>query len=421
MPVLRPLVWGAAAALPISLLAPMSAGQAGSTFTRAKVVRVVDGDTIKVDTTGDGRWDQAIRLIGIDTPERGTCGYAAATRAMKSLVRRKTVALRSDAGRTGRQNRPERRVIVPVGGARVDATTWMLERGLGVWMPRKDELTNNLEHHVAADTAVANGVGWFDEDRCGVGPAANGTLAMYVQYEADSAYKLPVSERRNQEFIRIRNNGVEPVNIDGWTLRVGNDRRERVPAGGPIPPGETVTVHVGSGTNSALHRYLGSSVTMLVDADIDGRKHVGGGSYLIDPGGDIRASMTWPCATSCADPTGGSLVLSEVMVDPPGSEYLALNTEYIDVTNVGSAPVRTGDVVVQVSPWVYEFPPDHVLAPGETVRIRGGAGSDERLTRYLDARNTPLPNEGGRVVLRTYDSRVLDCFAWGGVRCPSGS
>lgn len=42
-------------------------------WTKAKVVRWVDGDTV-VTSLG------TVRLIGIDTPERGVCGYSAATK-----------------------------------------------------------------------------------------------------------------------------------------------------------------------------------------------------------------------------------------------------------------------------------------------------------------------------------------------------
>jgi micrococcal nuclease len=417
----RSVLCATVAGLSLFALGPVGAGQAAQTYTTAKVVRVVDGDTIKVDYDGDGRWDDAIRLIGIDSPEHDRCGYDAATRALKSLVGHKVVGLASDTGQTGRQNRPERRVIVPVGGQSVDATTWMLERGHGVWMPRKGETTNSLAHHRGADAAAAVGVGWFDEDRCGAGPAPEGSLSMRVQYLADAAYKLSVADRRNQEFIRIRNGGPAPLSMDGWTLRVGNDRRELIPAGGPVPAGETLTVHVGSGINTVLHRYIGSAVTMLVDANLGGGPHVGGGSYLIDPDGDIRASATWPCATNCGDPTTGSLVLSEVTVNPAERGTTRLNSETIQLTNVGSAPVLTADLVIEVSPWVYEFPPDHLLNPGETVVVRGGAGQDDRLNRFLDARNPPLPDGGGRVLVRTFDSVIVDCFSWGTGGCPAGS
>jgi micrococcal nuclease len=48
-------------------------GGTGAATTGAQVVRWVDGDTVET-TRG------TVRLIGIDTPERGSCGYAAATR-----------------------------------------------------------------------------------------------------------------------------------------------------------------------------------------------------------------------------------------------------------------------------------------------------------------------------------------------------
>jgi hypothetical protein len=244
---------------------------------------------------------------------------------------------------------------------------------------------------------------------------------MQVQYLADAAHKMSPAQRRNQEFVRIRNDGPAPVSMDGWTLRVGNDRSRRIPSGGPIAPGQAVTIHVGYGTNNLEHRYLRSNVPMLVNASVDGGRHLGSGSYLIDPDGDIRASMTWPCVENCADPTGDALVISDVMVDPPGSELKALNSEYVKITNRGSVPVRTGDMVLEVKPYVYEFPTDHWLQPGETMVVRAGGGDEDRLQRHLDARVPPLANEGGRVFLRTYDAVVVDCVSWGKGRCPAGS
>jgi endonuclease YncB( thermonuclease family) len=403
--------------VPLVVVGPLPGGSAG-TFTKARVTKVIDRDTIKVDRDRDGRTDAIVRLVGIDTPEHGRCGYRAATRALKRLVGRKTVVLKSDTGRSGLRGRVERRVLVRSGGRLVDTTKVLLAKGLGVWMPRKGELTNGTAHHRAADQAAAAGIGWFDEDRCGAGPGAEGSLSMHVQWNADATKALSSAERRNQEFIRIRNDGAEPVDLDGWTLRVGNDRSRRMPTGGPIAPGDAVTVHVGSGTDTANDRYLGSSVPMLQNADLTGKQHLGSGSYLVDPDGDIRAHMTWPCTVGCGDPTHGALRLSQVMVDPPGEDYLALNSEYVAITNSGNVPVRTGDTVVEIWPWVYEFPAGHVLDPGETVRVHGGKGQDERLRRHLGAVNPPLRNTGGQVVLRTYDAIVLDCHSWGTGRCP---
>ena len=64
------------------------------------VTNVVDGDT--VDVEGVGR----IRVIGIDTPERGACGYESATQAMSVLVLGRRVSLvpgaTEDSDRYGR-------------------------------------------------------------------------------------------------------------------------------------------------------------------------------------------------------------------------------------------------------------------------------------------------------------------------------
>lgn len=407
--------------LPVAV-GPVSHAEAG-TYQKAKVVRVLDGDTIDVDRNLDGRIDARIRLLGIDAPEHGLCNFRASTAALQTLVRHKIVELRSDRGRTGKFGRLERRVIVPVaGGLKVDASTWMLERGWGVWMPRAGEITGSLQQHQAADRAAAAGLGWFNSTRCGTAFATGAALTMQAEYLADAGGGLTTMQKRNQEFIRIRNDGSAPVNIDGWTLRVGNDRSMRVPAGGAIPPGGAVEVHVGSGTNTLTDRYLGSPVPMLVNASIDGGPHLGSGSYLIDKQNNIRAHQTWPCTLSCADPTGGTLKITDLLIDPPGIDEQHLNSEHLTLTNTGAAPVRLGDYVLEVAWYVHEFGPNRWLGPGESVTVYSGNGQSGGNSEYLHASGAaPLVNAGTRVLLRTYDAIVLDCRSWGeGKRCPRG-
>ena len=77
---------------------PSSTAKASNNLTT--VTYVVDGDTIEV--SGGAR----IRFIGIDTPERGQCGYAEAKQHMKRLVLNKRVRLipgaRTNTDRYGR-------------------------------------------------------------------------------------------------------------------------------------------------------------------------------------------------------------------------------------------------------------------------------------------------------------------------------
>lgn len=56
------------------------------------VVRVIDGDTVEL---GNG---QSVRVIGIDTPERGQCHYETATRRMQQMVEGKRVVLTRHGG-----------------------------------------------------------------------------------------------------------------------------------------------------------------------------------------------------------------------------------------------------------------------------------------------------------------------------------
>ena len=60
----------------------------GGTVTTT-VTRVVDGDTVKLSN------GETVRLIGIDTPEKGQCGFNEATNLMRSLVQGQTVAVTS--------------------------------------------------------------------------------------------------------------------------------------------------------------------------------------------------------------------------------------------------------------------------------------------------------------------------------------
>ncbi|MGH3331441.1 MAG: thermonuclease family protein [Nocardioidaceae bacterium] len=86
------------------------------------VTRVVDGDTVELANGED------VRIVGIDTPERGECGYDEATAKMERLVLGQRVRLtRSDEDRD-RYNRLLRYVDV----GRRDAGLAQIEAGLAI-------------------------------------------------------------------------------------------------------------------------------------------------------------------------------------------------------------------------------------------------------------------------------------------------
>jgi endonuclease YncB( thermonuclease family) len=115
------LAVGAAVATLASLLVAAPTAQAATQTVR--VVRWVDGDTVE---TSRG----TVRLIGVDTPERGRCGYAAAARLARriapagSTIRLGDPASVRNADAYGRLLRYVNRGARDVGAAQIRSGSW---------------------------------------------------------------------------------------------------------------------------------------------------------------------------------------------------------------------------------------------------------------------------------------------------------
>ena len=115
---------GAAAQIPDALRGLVEQPEVKS----ARVVRVIDGDTMLVTTrTGS----QRVRLLGIDTPEATQCGGRLATRATRSWVTRNSakVKLTPDRLAPGRDRYGRLLAHVRNSGGR-DLARWLMRRGL---------------------------------------------------------------------------------------------------------------------------------------------------------------------------------------------------------------------------------------------------------------------------------------------------
>lgn len=66
------------------------------------MLRVVDGDTIEIESLDPEIGAAGVRLLGIDTPERGQPGWAAARDFLRALVAGKRVRLVREAGHANR-------------------------------------------------------------------------------------------------------------------------------------------------------------------------------------------------------------------------------------------------------------------------------------------------------------------------------
>lgn len=83
-------------ALSVGLLLSGCAATATSpaSVSAVKVTRVIDGDTIELENK------QKVRLLGVDTPERGQCGFQQAKKNMQDMVLAKRIILVSDGKQT---------------------------------------------------------------------------------------------------------------------------------------------------------------------------------------------------------------------------------------------------------------------------------------------------------------------------------
>ena len=104
----------------------VTVGEDRAETAEAMVATVTDGDTVRLES------GEAVRIVGIDTPERGECGYERASRALERLVLGRPVALTAPVDDTDRYDRLLRYVDVEVAGRTVDAGLRLIEKGLAV-------------------------------------------------------------------------------------------------------------------------------------------------------------------------------------------------------------------------------------------------------------------------------------------------
>jgi micrococcal nuclease len=120
-------------------------------------VKVIDGDTVDVRR---GSTTERVRVIGIDTPERGECGFGPASSALAKLVLDQDVRL--TAGARDDRDRYDR-ILRYIDIGETDAGLDLIQQGLAI--ARYDSRDGYGRHprqdtYVAADNAT--------EHTCGV-------------------------------------------------------------------------------------------------------------------------------------------------------------------------------------------------------------------------------------------------------------
>jgi endonuclease YncB( thermonuclease family) len=454
----------------LPLLAPGATAiepQPETTWETGVISGIADGDTVSVDIDSaadpqfiapanpsarsycdervnpdgtmpaDGDLDRCrIRLIGIQAPEKAgasggsaleQCRASSATQALAAVLPRGTrVQLRSISVRSTEDNYSGGRLARTVyyeatPGTWVDAGRAVLGGGHAMWFPHslgdaeKPEYAHNLEYRRLVDAAAAARRGLWSAGYCG----SSAPAAVRTWVVSD-----PIGDDAGNEYMVVKNDSAAPLDVSGWTVRDSSLTTFTFPAGTTIGARDHLRVFTGSGapgTPTARDFHFNGPSQMFVNWDPTAGYFHGDAAYVYDPQpgyayGNLRAWFHYPCdGASCTDPLVGRIRFGAISYNPPGADTAA--GEYVEVVNTTAAPVPLGGYAFTRRGSQFPFPAGTVLAPGATLRVSVGTGTDDASTVHMGRTSSLLTNTGDLLALANLNHAPVDCRAWGGYSC----
>jgi micrococcal nuclease len=265
---------------PSTTVSPSSSSTASAPGTNSTttnrtvtITDVVDGDTMEIRYP-DGRTD-TIRLLGVDTPEtnggvspaefEGVPDTAAgrawlsewadrATAFARSELAGATVQIATDPVADRRGGFDRLLVYLYVDGRNFNQQ--LLDRGFArLYDTRFSEREAFLAAERHAQAAHAGLWGYTTATASSEDDRTVGGLAV-ATVQADAAGND--HENPNGEYLVFENAGTTSLDVGGWTVSDDAGNTYRFPRGTALPPGETITLYTGSGTDTAAELYWGS-------------------------------------------------------------------------------------------------------------------------------------------------------------------
>jgi len=114
-----------------------------------------------------------------------------------------------------------------------------------------------------------------------------------------------------------------------------------------------------------------------------------------------------PTRSSTPETTGG-IAIVEIQADAPGDDRSNLNGEYLVIANTGDKPRDlSGYQVRDAAGKTYTIPGDVTLAPGDSLTLRTGSGTDTTEMLYWNASGPVWNNDGDTVTVITSDGEPV--------------
>jgi len=265
---------------------------------KVKVIRVIDGDTIEVMFLNGSI--ERVRMLGIDTPETTasrnkpneydsiTDLECLASWGLKAKQYVKTrlegtyvyIEFDSMAGKRGYY----KRLLAYVYYDNTDFTAELIKRGYARVYTEGD-FEKEFEYVSYQNLAIKNNVGLWGACKStytstGASVSSSTVVIWKVHYDAAGNDH----QNLNDEYVVLKNIGSTAVSLKGWTLKDEAGKTFRFPSF-VLEPGKTVTIHTGSGTNTATDLYWGSGRAIW--------NNDGDTVYLYNSKGELIDKYSW--------------------------------------------------------------------------------------------------------------------------------
>lgn len=243
----------------------------------ATVVSVTDGDTIDVTFPDGSR--ETVRLIGVNAPERGECWASEATRVLEALV-----PVGDEIGMTVDQSERDQfgRLLRYLWVGSLSVNEELVRRGAAISRRYPPDTAHSDRFDAAQEEAEAASRGMWAPAACGE-PAEGDLAIVELRYDAQG----DDSQNLNDEWIRIRNDGDEVIDLTGWGIKDESaSNRFTFPSGFTLSPGARVTVHSGCGNDTDTALYWCSTGSAIWN-------NSGDTAFITDPSGNTHASRSY--------------------------------------------------------------------------------------------------------------------------------
>lgn len=197
----------------------------------ATEVRVLDGDSLEASIDGAV---VEVRLLGINAPERSECWDGEAAAALVEAVGVEPVLIDGVGGK----DRFGRTLAYLWNGNGLLVNLELVAEGHALSLTGDHPEAGAFL--AAEGAAYEAGVGLWGSAACG--PPAPATMVL------DEIVSDPPGRDYGNEYVRLRNDGSDSLDLSGWTIRDETSSHRFVfPAGTTVAPGGTVTLRSGCG------------------------------------------------------------------------------------------------------------------------------------------------------------------------------